>query len=297
MAEKTLNELLVTDTSAMNMNEKLDAVLKFNCNIARCMQSLKVDLNHKFEEFSKSMGERVEKVENDMIMVKAQCNETLTLKSTANSNSNEINALKERVNELEEEAKKRKVEELKNAVHARRYNLVIGNLSDRRAWESRETSLKLVREFLHSINEPINDRDTDIWNPDDVIIKEAHRLPQNPDSYFKSSSQKPGDTENIADNRVMAKSFNRRMVVKFDNLMDIRIILKKCCNLKTINNGKPKFEKLYVERHLPKELQAQRVNLRPEFNRLKREGKKPKFEFDFSEGKMMIIEEPKKRYA
>ena len=56
--------------------------------------------------------------------------------------------------------------------------------------------------------------------------------------------------------------------------MDMKIIMEKGKNLAKINEHCNKEDRIYIKRHLPRNVQDQELKLRPKFNKLRQEGKK-----------------------
>ena len=192
---------------------------------------------------------------------------------------------------LREEIKILKVNEINRDVHSRRFNMVFGNIEDNGGWEAQGTSIVKVREFLHSINQQEYDSDGneiyDEWNPDTVVIKEAHRLPQDPAKFHFIKDN---------DNQIQGppRRRNRLLVARFECYTDIGVIFRKCKNLKSINAKKPKFYRQFVDRHYPKAVQAQKENLKTEFNKLKAEGLKPGYHYDMRTATLSVV--PRKKF-
>lgn len=256
----------------LSLNDKLEKLLDIssanqfrlnlvNANLAAFCESA--------EKRFKAVEEKVERIESDVA----------TNSSAINNQNLKIEKLESQISELQDFVVKTKIETVNKEVHGRRYNLIFGNIKDSCAWETPEKAEKLVRELLHEINFPVNDQDTNMLHPNDIVIKEVHRLPQNPMKFnfsgFNEKSKKP-------------QSKNRLMVVKFAMMTDIDMILRKSPNLKKINDGRLPHERYYIDKHLPKCLQDQKNKLRTQFNQLKKDGKKPRFRYDLETASMFI---------
>ena len=102
--------------------------------------------------------------------------------------------------------------------------MVFGNIEDNGGWEAQGTSIVKVREFLHSINQQEYDSDGneiyDEWNPGTVVIKEAHRLPQDPAKFHFIKDN---------DNQIQGppRRRNRLLVARFVCYRDIGVIFRK----------------------------------------------------------------------
>ena len=235
--------------------------------------------------FCQTMNLRLGSIEGNVERIDAaQKSTTQNIKKT----DEEVGILKAEISELKNFVQKTKVETINRDVHSRRYNLVFGNVKDAGAWEAADKTEFLVRELLHKINTPVDDNDVDVWDPDTVVIKEAHRLPQNP-VKFKFAEKD--------DNSTQKRAKCRLIVAKFELMTDINIILKKCRNLQKVNNGKATHERFYIDRHLPKCLQDQKNDLKPEFKQMKKDGKKPRFRYNFNTAQMYLIDAKKDKYT
>ena len=99
---------------------------------------------------------------------------------------------------MEEFVKQTKIDTVNKEVHGRRYNLIFGNIKDDGAWETPEKAEKLIRELLHKINVPANENDRDSLYPDNIVIKEVHRHPQNPLKFNFSGKNYQTDMINLS---------------------------------------------------------------------------------------------------
>ena len=241
----------------LSMEQKIDKLLEFNVHIAKAVKNV----DNALQDVQTSLSTKIEAVEA----------EVTTVKQTAEDNKTEVAAMRTEIDDLKTYVKNAKIREINQAVHGRRYDIIISRLPDANTWEPAGKSIEIVRKFLRDINiaDPDDPNNNDDWDPDSVVIKEAHRLPQNPIQTFIS-----GNRENTR------RTWPRPMIVRLDSMLDKRIIKKKCKNLKILNQGKDKNNRIYVDDHWPSDVAKQRKDLRADFNRLKAEGKKPRFRYN-----------------
>ena len=261
MADGDVSEIpsLTVDTSTLTMEEKIDKLLEFNVHISRNMKKVANDV----EEVKNSLSTKIDAVKEDVEEVK----------QAAEVNKDNISIMRTELDELKDYVKNAKIRETNLAVHNRRYDLIAYRLEDPNTWETATQSIEKVRKFLHDINirDPDDPNDNDIWDPDSVVIKEAHRLPQNPLQLAKNAAGEE-----------VQRTWPRPMIFRLVSMLDKRIILRKCKNLKVVNRGKDKSKHIYVDDHWPSEVAKQRKALRTQFNTLKTDGKKPKMLYDIT---------------
>ena len=231
------------------------------------------NLTRQITTFCTAADKRLGKVENQIDdLQKAQ-------KRTSNDvegNTTEVKELKSKVSVLEKFVTQTKIDTINKDVHSRRYQLLFGNADDNGVWEKANDTEKLVKDILQKINTPVDDNDVDVWDHSSVVITKAHRLPRNPLNFdYVSENGHP----------------RRRMIVaKFELMTDVNIILKKCRNLQNLNVGKRTHERIYIDRHLPKVLQEQKKKLKTTYDNMKKEGKKPRFKYDYEKAQMYLID-------
>lgn len=261
------------DIHKLTMDQKMNLLLE-NMVMKSDLNAWKESLSTEMKGISTQLNNKLDAVQGQvdgLVADRALDRETLT------TTTDEVTELKQEVNEMKKYIKQSKIRERNHDVHSRRFNLIVGNLLDDGSWESQSLSMSKVRTFLRQLHSlEIEEDQADNWNPDAIVIKEAHRLPQDPN---KLRSSAPGST----------RSKNRLMIVKFECMTDISIILSKCKLLKTINEGKPTHKRLFVDRHYPKAVQEQKQALKDAFIKLKAEGKKPSYKYDISTATMRLI--------
>ena len=244
----------INNTSELTMEQKIDKLLDFNLHITKAVKKIDNDM----QDMRNSLSTKIDAVKEEVDAVK----------ETAETNKNDISKMKSRLNELETYVKHAKIRDLNQAVHGRRYDLIAYRLADPNTWETAGKSIEIVRQFLHDLNNADPD-ENNTWDPNSVVIKEAHRLPQNPLQLVKNASGEE-----------IERTWPRPMIFRLVSMLDKRIILSKCKNLKIINQGKNKNNHIYVDDHWPSEVAKQRKALRVQFNQLKTDGKKPKMRYN-----------------
>ena len=116
----------------------------------------------------------------------------------------------------------------------------------RSAWETREQSLKLVHNSMHSIA---------YWqSASSILLSDCHRLPLRPILRGGIKTDRP-------------------LIIKLTNTADKHLILSKLKFLKTHNesrrlNQTKKYQ--YITEHLPKQFQEERQLLLPKFKEARR---------------------------
>ena len=244
----------IRNTSELNMEQKIDMLLEFNVHISKAVKKIDNDM----QDMKNSLSTKIEAVKEDVVAVR----------ETAETNKDDITEMRSKLNELETYVKHAKIRELNQAVHGRRYDLIAYRLADPNTWETAAKSTEIVRQFLHDLNNADPDESNN-WDPNSVVIKEAHRLPQNPLQLVKNASGEE-----------VQRTWPRPMIFRLVSMLDKRIILSKCKNLKILNQGKVKNNHIYVDDHWPSEVAKQRKALRAQFNKLKTDGKKPKMRYN-----------------
>ena len=262
------------DLTKLSMEEKMNLLLN-NVVMKQDMKALETTLSTKMEEISTQLNEKLDDVQAQIDDVdKRQKLDSATLAATIK----DVAVLQDDAVEIRKYIADSKIRDTNQAVHNRRYNLIFGNLDDVRAWESQGSSIVKVRTFLNNLKEAefanaeghVSD-----WNPDAIVIKEAHRLPQDPAKIHPPR-------------RGVKRSTNRPMVIKFECMTDISMILSKCKYLRFMNEGRLAHERFFVDRHYPKEVQLQKQSLKGKFNKLKAEGKKPVYKYDITTASMIV---------
>ena len=265
------------DLNTLSLEEKVNLILQKTISNESKMDSMKSELSEKISTLNENLTKQINEVDNRVTTVQTSCN----------SNTEEIKTVNSELALLRNEVSRMKINEINRDVHSRRFNLVVGNIKDDGGWEAPGTSMVKVRQFLHSINQQEFDEDGnqvyDGWNPDTIVIKEAHRLPQDPTKF---------SFINNGDER--ARPRNRLMVMRLECYTDVGIILRKCRHLKSLNAKKPKHYRQFVDRHYPKSVQVQKDGLKNEFNELKAEGLKPMYRFDVKTASMSVVARKKK---
>ena len=252
-------------TDEATINAKLDKILTFNCKISETLNNLKIELTDKMNELSDSLTKRIKSNENDIIDLKSSI-EPLQVK--ANQNANETEKLRKELNKHIQQVKK---EAVLRDLKSRELNIMIGNIPDSNKWEDRNQSMKLVRNFLANLFSH-DDNDHSHYNPGDIVIVDAHRVPQNPIKFFTSTQKKK----------------SRTLIFKVQTYMEMKTIMMRAKNLKKINEHANQENRIYIKRHLPRIMQDQEQQLRPKFNDLRGQGKKPKFSIDFDTAEIYI---------
>ena len=262
------------ELNRLSVDEKINFLIK-NMVMKSDLTVLKDGISTQIQALSSTLNEAIDNVQAQVAVLKEDRDAD---RNAATNTKNDVEVLKSEMKVMQEYVVKAKRNERNQGVHNRRYNLVFGNLIDERSWESGSTSITKVRNFLKHLQDcEIASSESELaddWNPDAIVIKEAHRLPQNP------ADLKPIEA---------GKSANRLMVAKFECMTDIGIILSKCKYLKTINERRPKHTRYFVERHYPKEVQQQKKNLKDEFERLRAEGKKPGYKYNVETASMCVV--------
>ena len=260
------------DIGTMSTDDKINLILQKTLSNEINMANMKTELSNEISSMRDDLTKKIETVDKRVTTVQDSCN----------ANTEEIKTANDELAILRDEVRTLKINEINNGVHSRRYNLVIGNLKDERGWETAGVSMMKVREFLRSINLKEFDESgyevEDHWNPDAIIIKEAHRLPQDPSkfSFIKHTDASP-------------RPRNRLMVIRLESYTDVGVILRKCKHLQSVNGNKPKHYKQFVDRHYPKCVQAQKDDLKTEFNKLRAEGKKPIYRYNIKTASMTVV--------
>ena len=244
----------IRNTSELNMEQKIDMLLEFNVHISKAVKKIDNDM----QDMKNSLSTKIEAVKEDVVAVR----------ETAETNKDDITEMRSKLNELETYVKHAKIRELNQAVHGRRYDLIAYRLADPNTWETAAKSTEIVRQFLHDLNNADPDESNN-WDPNSVVIKEAHRLPQNPLQLVKNASGEE-----------VQRTWPRPMIFRLVSMLDKRIILSKCKNLKILNQGKVKNNHIYVDDHWPSEVAKQRKALRAQFNKLKTDGKKTQMRYN-----------------
>ena len=263
--------------SQLTSDEKIDKLLDMNT-----ITQININqLSSQIGTFCQAMNLRLGNIEENVDKIDAA---QKSMAQDVKKTDEEVGRLKAEISELKDFVQKTKVETINRDVHGRRYNLIFGNVRDAGAWEAVDKTEFLVRELLHKINTPVDDNDVDEWDPDTVVIKEAHRLPQNPVKF--KFTKKDGDS-------AQERTKCRLIVAKFELMTDVNIILKKCRNLQKVNNGKATYKRYYIDRHLPKCLQVQKNDLKSEFKQMKQDGKKTRFRYNFDTAQMYLIDAKK----
>ena len=264
------------ENSNLTSEEKIDKLLYANAMTNFSLNHLSTSIN----AFCATVNTRMLKIEGD---VKTLQEGQIAAASDAEDTKTRVTTLENKVTELQKFVTKTKVETINKDVHYRRYNLVFGGVNDKGAWETQAESEALVRDLIQKINFPVNEADRahfdHLWDPESIVIKEVHRLPQNPLKFNFSGKNNEGKPQ----------SKNRLLVAKFELMTDISNIIKRSPNLKKINEGKPSHDRIYIDRHLPKCLNDQKKALRSQFNQMKRDGKKPRFRYNFDNGNMYLL--------
>ena len=274
------------DINKLSLEEKMNIVLA-NMVMKSDMADLKKDLSTQMTDIKDTLGKQITDIKSDVSTLKEARNEDQKSMKATNM---EVDTLRKELNGMKIYVKQAKIREINQDVHSRRFNLIVGNLPDEGAWEAQSTSMSKVRSFLRLLNDTEYTEDegviADNWNPDAIVIKEAHRLPQDP--------SKMAVLETEGQRQTPVSKRNRLMVVKFESMIDINIILKKCRHLKLINGDKPVHKRYFVERHLPRVLQNKKKTLKGEFNQLKTEGRRPGYRYDVNSGTMRVTCKNKK---
>ena len=258
---------------SLTIDEKLDKILEFNVLMSQLFKATENKLIQKMETFETKIDAKIN--DHNVKIMNCQVNNAAT-NSKAENNTLEITNLR---NELNAHISTYKKATTLKDLKSREHNLIIGNLPDQAVWETREQSMKAVRDFLTELF-AVNSEENPYYDPDCIEIEDAHRVPQSPVSFFTAEN----------------KNGRRKMVFRVKTIMDKKIILKRCCDLKTVNATS--ITKLYVDRHYPKVMQDQQKILRKKFNRLRKEKKNPKFKVDFDKAEMCIeLSDGKKIFA
>ena len=257
---------------SLTTDEKLDKILQFNVLMSQQFKATENKLVRKMETFEKKIDAKLSDLDEKILNCQAS---NAATNSKADNNTLEITNLRNELNaHISSYKKAATLKELKSREH----NLIIGNLPDQAVWETREQSMKAVRDFLTELF-AVNSEENPYYDPECIEIEDAHRVPQSPVSFFKENT-----------------NGRRKMVFRVKTIMDKKNILKRCCDLKTINARKT--TKLYVDRHYPKAMQDQQKILRGKFNQLRKDKKSPKFKVDFDKAEMCIeLRDGKKIFA
>ena len=255
--------------AALSLEDKMTLMLKFNCDVIQCFRQVELNLNTKLDGVQSTLNDIAE-VKADVAAIKTE--ELPPMKQDISNNSTEINNIKAY---LKKDANDRRVQRIKDGIKAREHNLIIGNIPENGKWESREQAYISVRKFLDELFSFEKVADETNWvDPRQIVIEDAHRLPSNPLTFNP--------------NKIVG--LKRSLIIRCQTVLDRNIILKRCKYLKNYNLGKNGYNVVYIKRHYPAEIQDQERELRPTFNKMRKEGKKPRFEIDYESATVKIVE-------
>lgn len=264
--ESHVNEMLeaFSNKDSLSLDEKINKLLKFNAAMGSHLMTFETKIEERLSALETSVNSKVESLTEDVDNLKSATNEN---KVRADNNAAEIVKLRQ---ELESHVSDVKKKAVLRDLKSREHNLVIGNIPDGNAWETRERSMQLVRKFLKDLF-AINSQKNDNFDPNTIVIEDAHRIPQNPTTFFQTN-----------------ENGRRKMVIRVSTILEKQLILKRCVDLKVLNLNKTKYEKLFVDKHYPKEMQDQQKILRPKFNEFRKNKVKVKFSVDFNSAQLCI---------
>ena len=95
------------------------------------MDEMKTDLCYKISTMNENLSRQIKGVDDRVTSVKDSCD----------ANTEDIKTVNSELLLLKDEVKTLKMNEICRDVHSRRYNLVAGNITDQRGWETPGTSM------------------------------------------------------------------------------------------------------------------------------------------------------------
>ena len=237
-----------------DITKKLDFIINSLNSVEQKLEKLE----NRFTSFEKRLTAhetRIEKLEKDQI----------EYQKTNSELQNQINEIKMESDQVKRRAKH---QELLSELYSKRFNYLIYGI-DEIAWEKREQTEKLFRNFLKE--------GLKIEDPNAIPLADIHRLPQHP--IFNKEHKK----------------ITRPIIIKFINIFDKHQFTQNLRNLKECNaKGKAKHATasyVYATEHLPKELQKQKKALMPLFLEAKKNKQKTAWKLQDCEYRLFVDNE------
>ena len=236
------DEQLLSGTNA----EKQDRILMFLRENAIANKAL----DEKVNSFMNKTTERLE-------------NQDAKINEMENNTNKMMTQFQKELNELKN---KQENEKLMAEYHSRKYSLIVHNIreDDGVAWESNIISIEKVKKFFSDIG---------VQNAERIRLANAHRIGQRKKMTKKET--------NIDGEEVIVESwYARPLIVKFQEMPELESVERHLSGLKQYNKGKPKFERVFVNKDLPQKFLAQRKALVDVFRAARKRGERAKWVVD-----------------
>lgn len=160
------------------------------------------------------------------------------------------------------------IRNIKRDLYDRRWNILIHGVEDDiTRYEDYSVSEEKVREILRDALKLPN------WET--MVISDCHRLPQKPLKLQR--------------NLRSGKKKRRPLIFKVTTRKDCNAVWDNVSNLKEFNDDQSADDKIYITKHLPKQLQDQKKALQKVYNKAKLQYKETEWKIDYDAGEINLL--------
>ena len=198
----------------------------------------------------KDILEKTNEIKKYLASLKTEVNRRLTDQDTKIMNlEKEIEGLKNRDSVREEAVRK---QFLLNELYSKRFNIIIYNIPEAEAWETKEETLKKI---IIVLKDGLKIENAEV----EIKILDCHRLPQHPLPVKDKDSQQ----HNLRNRTIGGEVKNQKIrpiIFKVESAFDLQKIWSNISHLKVYNAvlAKGKRPKIFFAKQLPKELLVQK---------------------------------------